>query len=219
MEGVKYITGGGSKMEENKKLILICEGGAHTVEYFHKNRVYPHSIVLTTTKFKEMMPYLTKDDEVLVIIKGLTDFSMVEIYALIKDLEDSQEKISGFTVMSNIELGKIPTPYYLYEGDLFYGGVKQVVNGKQSEILTDEDSTKTKKKKSKNATKERLSKNSNDKVSTNAVIDGYKIYNKRDIKFQVYGSERREYKPNAEVDSLVGKIVNVDLFTNNKSEG
>ena len=53
------------------RLILICEGGIHTVEYLQRNGIFPGALVIEPNRFKDMTPYLTKEDEILLIIKGL----------------------------------------------------------------------------------------------------------------------------------------------------
>ena len=52
------------------RLIVICEGGVHTVEYLHRNGVYPGAMLIEPGKFQEISPYLTKDDDILLLIKG-----------------------------------------------------------------------------------------------------------------------------------------------------
>lgn len=206
-------------MESEKRLVLICEGGAHTVEYFHKNGVFPGAVVFEATKFREMAPYLTKNDDILVVIKGLTDFSMVEIYALLNDIDNVKDKLHAVTVMSNINLGKIPTPYYLYSGDLFYGSVKLVEKGKVSGIEKVDGETGKSAKKSKSSKKEKsseLHQKSRENTVINAVIEPYKLYNNRGVKFTIYGSDAKPVQVNKALDDLTSKLVNVDLF---KTEG
>ena len=122
------------------KLTLICEGQVHTTEYMHKNKVFPKTVVFDCSKFKEIAPYLKKEDEILVVIKGATDFSLALIYALLRELEDIRQKVGSITVMSNVDLGVIDTPYYYYEGDLFYGSYKEMLRGK--EVISDEKGKK-----------------------------------------------------------------------------
>lgn len=204
-------------MEENTRLVLICEGGAHTVEYFHRNKVYPAVIVMETSKFREMSPYLTKNDEILVVIKGLTDFTMAGIYSLLNDLEEARDRLHDVTIMSNVDLGKISTPYYLYSGDLFYGTVKKVMNGKIYEIDGNAESSSTPSKGLKLKKKEKASEHKKKEVNTpsiNVVISRYKKYNKRDIKFTIYGTNEKEVQSMYEEDEIAKKVVNVNLFPN-----
>jgi hypothetical protein len=201
--------------EKNERLYLVTEGGAHTVEYFHNNGVYPFAVVFDANKFREIVPYLTKDDEILVIIKGLTDFSMSEIYALLNDIKENEGKLQSITVMSNINLGKIPAPYYLYSGDLFYGTLKEVRNGKITDLIETPKELIDGDKKSKVTKKDKLVKVTEtipEERSINAVLSTYKKYSKRGVIVTIYGSTSKEADPSYELDSLTEKILIVDLF-------
>lgn len=205
------------------RMVLICEGDAHTVEYFHANGVYPSSIVFEATRFREMAPYLTPEDDVLVLIKGLTDFTLAEVYVLLHDLEENRDKLKAVTVMSNIDLGKISTHYYLYTGDLFYGEVKEVRNGRLHEVEISDDDEETLNDKSKKSSKRGKSSRNKSKttenISINAVISRYKKYDKRDVKFTIYGKIERKVEPNFESETLANSIVIVDMFKSKEIEG
>lgn len=210
-----------STQEQKTRLILICEGGAHTVQYFHNNRVFPEAVVLTATKFREMMPYLTDKDDILVVIHGLTDFSLAEIYALLGDLRESSSKLNKVTVMSDIDLGRVDMPYYIYVGDLFYGQVFEVINGKMTAVLTDKEKRlldNRKKKPRSDVVYSELNKNQVNNSIINAVISRYKKYSSldKDKRFLIYGSQQRDQVQNYELDSLTDKLINVDLFSNDR---
>lgn len=201
--------------EQDHRLILICEGGAHSVEYFHRNEVYPGAVVLTSTRFREMMPYLSKSDEVLLVINGLTDFTLSEIYALLNDLEEVQEKLDRITVVSNVMLGSISADYYLYSGDLFYGEMKEVVDGKVGplQFVESKSTSKSKKsKKDKSGGTEKTSENTDGKFSTNAVMEAYKKYSHSDVRFTVYGSEKKDVPSTSNDTELWSRLINIDLF-------
>jgi hypothetical protein len=206
-------------LEEQKRLVLICEGGAHTVEYFHKNKVFPGAVVFSANKFREIAPYLTKNDDILIVIKGLTDFAMVDIYALLNDIAemDMRSKLHDVLIMSNIDLGVVSEPYYLYSGDLFYGEVKEVNKGKVYDIVDPNEDVSQKEKKSIFGKKKKVSE-VNKKLSEmsviNSVVSRYKVYSKRDIKFTIYGSDKKTVEPMHEIDNIASKIVNVDIFLN-----
>lgn len=199
------------------RLILICEGEAHTVEYFHKNGVYPGAVVFDSTKFREMSPYLEEDDEILLLIKGLTDFTISQVYALINDLEEHRHKLKNVTILSNIELGILNSSYYLYSGDLFYGSVREVIRGKISDYLTTEETalgSKSKKKFKKDKSDE-LGEKQADKYSINTVMAGYKKYDKRDVKFTIYGSPIKEViPPDTRLDAQLSRLTVVDMYAN-----
>lgn len=196
-----------------ERLILITEGYAHMVEYFHRNKVYPNAVVFKADNFKELSPYLTAEDEILVVIKGATDFTLAEIYALLNNLDEVRDKVKDITIMSNLYLGKIPHSYVLYEGDLFYGGIKNVKNGKVEVTSEDEDGERKKKGlfsfKRKKSDKSLKSKDSN---SNNAVMQRYKKYNNRSVNCLIYGMESRKVEEYSEGDNLAQKIINIDLF-------
>lgn len=205
----------------DKRLVVICEGGAHTIEYLHKNKVFPGAVIFSATKFREIAPYLTKNDDLLVVVKGLTDFSMVDIYALFNDIEemDMKSKLFDITIMSNINLGFVTLPYFLYTGDLFYGEVKRVEKGKVYDILDQDGDIVQKEKKSLFGKKKKaseLDKKLLEMKVINTVVSRYKVYSKRDIKFTIYGSDKKIAEPMYETDNIASKIVNVDLFQSNK---
>ena len=200
---------------EDSNLILICEGGAHTVEYFHKNGIFPSRAVFDSTKFREMSPYLQKEDEILVVLTGLTDFTLNEVYALLRDLEESKDKFRGYTVISSMHLGSISNTYYIYNGDLFYGIMQKVEN----KVITDHAVGLDKKKGTKkNNQAKKKGKNIGQRnfklesSSINAVMSGYKIYSKRDVRLTIYGTEEKEPVVSYEDADVLNKIVRVDLF-------
>lgn len=201
---------------EEKRLIVISEGGAHTIDYLHRNGVYPGAIVMTATKYKEIIPYLSKNDEVLVLIKGLTDFTMEEIYVLLDDIEETRDRLHAVTILSNIDLGKINKSYYYYTGDLFYGQVYESFNGKLTLIEEEDSEDKKKKGKQKKSKGSKDAENVAEVPSINSVIARYLVYNKRDVKFTVYGSESKGYENSDALDGLAEKIVKVDLFDTQK---
>lgn len=202
-------------MENDRRLILICEGDAHTVEYFHKNGVYPGAVVFSPTKFKEMMPYLSSTDDVLVVIKGLTDFTLGEVYALFEDLADAEDKLFDVTIVSNVDLGVTSLPYYFYEGDLFYGAFKKVKMGKYSNYIVDTTIEETKtNKKEKKVKKPKPNEKPVHTNMINPVIARYKLYKRSSNKLVIYGSEssNKGVTPNISDEFLKDKIVFVDAF-------
>lgn len=190
-----------------ERLVLICEGGAHTVEYFHNNKVFPGAVVFDALKFREMAPYLGKEDEILVVIKGLTDFTLAEVYSLLDDIATNKEKVKDITILSNINLGKVQFNYFLYVGDLFYGALKEVLDGKVHDFSTDEEAQKGKRKKG----KDKLEK-PKDALAENTVMGRYKKYSRNEVRFQIYGRKPKEFDPTFELDAVTDKVVKVDLF-------
>ena len=66
------------------RLIVICEGGVHTVEYLQRNGVFPAAMVLEPKKFQDMSPYLTKDDDILFYYFKIckTSIKIQEVYIM-----------------------------------------------------------------------------------------------------------------------------------------
>ncbi|MFA8997942.1 hypothetical protein ACEI87_09725 [Clostridioides difficile] len=110
----------------DKNLILLTEDGIVSTAYFIKNNVYPTMVFLDIMDLIDRMPYLTQNDHVLIVIKGLCDFTKEEVHLLCKYFDKIKNNIGSFVILSNIELDI--NEYYLYQGDLFYGKIKEVKN-------------------------------------------------------------------------------------------
>lgn len=182
-------------LSDKSKLIVICEGQAHMLEYLINNGVYPSVAVLDALKLREIAPYLTPYDDIMVIIKGLTDFTMSEVYTLISDLKEFEKEVKSINIFSNIYLGDIDFTYYLYSGDLFHGEHKEVIKGKVVKVQ---------------AKKERDKNDKSDSKSESAFILTYKKYNRKNVKLKIHG--RNPYKDLPAVDALEGSLVLVDIF-------
>ena len=168
-------------MVSMERLIVICEGGLHTVEYLQRNGVYPAAMVIEPSKFQDMSPYLSKDDDILLIIKGLTDFTMASVYGLLNKFKEYQEKYKRVTIMTNIPLGNVDFDYYLYEGDIFYGNV-QLVSGKKKVDIDVNGGLMDAQKKS------LFSKGGPVKaVNFNPIMYQYRRYNNKRVKLMIYG--------------------------------
>lgn len=191
----------------SRRLVLITEGDAHTVEYFHHNGVYPGVVVFSPTKFKELLPYLSNKDDVLVVIKGLTDFNLSEIYTLLDDLLDIEERLYAVNVVSNVDLGVTPLPYFFYEGDLFYGNYQKVRGGKYLEHITPEGVVTKKDKKAQG-------KKSGNNTLVNPVMTRYKAYKRSSERLVIYGADTQKSKLQLEDndDFLKDRIANIDAF-------
>ena len=164
-----------------ERLIVICEGGLHTVEYLQRNGVYPEAMVIEPSKFQDMSPYLSNDDDILLIIKGLTDFTMASVYGLLNKFKEYQEKYKRVTIMTNIPLGNVDFDYYLYEGDIFYGNV-QLVSGKKKVDIDVNGGLMDAQKKS------LFSKGGPVKaVNFNPIMYQYRRYNNKRVKLMIYG--------------------------------
>lgn len=183
------------------RLILVCDGGIHTLEYIHKHKIYPGIVIFDITKFQEIIPYLNKDDEILLIIKGLTDFTMVDIYTLMNRFNENEEKIKGITILSNINLGVIPYKYYFYEGDLFFGEVKLIDNEQEFQLDIEGNILEDKRK----------FRKANEKLNYNPIAHKFRKYKDYKVKSVFYGGKKGDLVKPKE-DGILKSIILVDLY-------
>ena len=163
-------------------------------------------MVLEPKKFQDMSPYLTKDDDILLIISGLTDFTMSDIYNLLSKFKEYENRFKRVTILTNIPLGVIPYDYYLYSGDLFYGSVIKVSNNKKYE-LDSNGNVETQKKSF-------FSKKSEEVVENkNPITFQFKKYNDRKVKLMIYGKRDKEIVETISHYEYEDKIKVVDLFS------
>lgn len=201
-------------------LYVIAEGEAHTLEYLNRNGLYPHIAVWEAYKFKELIPYLPQDADILLVLNGLTTFSLAAVYELLSDLEGVKAKVNSVTVLSNLDLGVVPYDYYKYTGDLFYGAVYEKVD-KAWVAYNPEVESKTSKKKGVFRPKHgEAPEIRSENFSINAVMRGYSIYNDRKVKVTIHGKTNTEIVPLFRPDdNLASKIIIVDAFKDKNQEG
>lgn len=199
-----------------ERLILVAEGGVHTLEYITSNGVIPNKALLDITKFGDILPYIEVCDDILLIINGLTDFTLADIYGFLNICKNNKNKIGRLTVLSNVMLGTIDTEYYFYTGDLFYGGVSRVVRGKivRDETLEEvsEDTKKSGAFSIFRKNKSQLQENTGDNRSKNTVAFRYKVYNCRNVKVQIYGKEKTSKEESKNARNVSQRVKTINLF-------
>ena len=191
------------------RLIVICEGGVHTVDYLQKTGVFPAAMVIEPKKFQDMSPYLTKEDDILLIINGLTDFTMSDIYNLLSKFKEYENRFKRVTILTDIPLGVIPYDYYLYSGDLFYGSVKKVSNNKVLELDSNGNVDTNKKGLF-------MKKQTEVVENKNPITFQFKKYNDRKVKLMIYGKMNSDKVEPVSVFEYEDKIKLVDLFSKNE---
>lgn len=192
------------------RLVTILEGGVFTLEYLHGNGVFPEIVVTDPSKFRELVPYLDEEDEILLIVKGLTDFTVSEIYAIIEDFESLGDSVKSLCILSNIDLGMLDYEYFLYSGDLFYStSVMRVLKGKKTPL--DEEVKGKSKKKEKSSDTLSIGGDTN---PTNGVAARYLVYSKRDVKVTIHDAPAKEQEVDINAEYVLSKLVKVDLFEN-----
>ena len=194
-------------------LIVICEGGLHTVEYLRNYGVYPNALVIEPKKFQEMSPYLTKDDDILLIIKGLTDFTMASIYALLSKFKEYEKKYKRVTILTNVPLGNVTFEYYLYSGDIFYGSVQKVINKKRYDLDSNGNVIE-------NSKKSLFSKKSFAKAEgKNPIMFQFRKYNNKKVNLMIYGKVALNEPIKVEHFDYENQIKLVDLYKNDVNGG
>lgn len=191
-------------VQTQDNLIVVCEGGAHMIEYLQRNGVFPKAVILQTSTFNEVSPYLNEDSTILVIVKGFTDFTRAEMYALLKQLMEHKNTVKNITIMSNISLGVVPYDYYLYTGDLFYGDVKLVKNNKMYSVSVKD---KVEGKKSMFGRKKVVEENKKNPVSFS-----FKQFDNPKVELLIYGLSPKTEVLLEEEKVYEQGIVKVDLY-------
>lgn len=107
-------------------LYFITDGDIHSVVYLMQNGIYPDKYALETESFKDQAPFVTSDDEVIVLVQGFVRWTLTRLKMLIELLEQSCAK---FTIYSTVEL-PINTKYTRVSGDLVYGVYREYENRK-----------------------------------------------------------------------------------------
>lgn len=179
------------EVSEQSELCIICEGGIHTAEYLYANGVVPSKVFLNLEEFKKNFPTFTTNSglEYLFIIRGMVDFTFSDFYSVLRDYKRMRGSYEKMTVISNLELGKVEFPYYLYNGDLFYGSVSEVVRGKTTPVLHESQMKKSKGKTDKG--KSDKVTNPAEKYILNPVMERYRSYRHVKSPVSVYGTELR----------------------------
>lgn len=101
-------------------LYVITES-IQSIEYLNNNGIYPDSYMVSPESIKEVTPYLCEDDYVLVLIQGLTDWTLLRASSLLSDLHESALEKSKLIVISNTDLGVLKHEYIWAKGDPVYG--------------------------------------------------------------------------------------------------
>ncbi|MNL91404.1 hypothetical protein D3C81_11390 [compost metagenome] len=219
------------------KFIVVAEGGETLLKYLNKNNVYPDEVFFSVSRFKERSAYFSKEDTVLIIVHGLTDLTVKDIYEVINTLLENRgtediEDAGDITLMSNMDLGRLKIPYYLYYGDLFFGNIKQVEKEKVVESVENFELSSLKKvvdvknisakiKEAKLPSKLFAKKTkqedtfytkSNENSTINGVMLRFKKYNSKQVKVLVHKKEPLVVDPSFMKDEGLNFVVQVDLF-------
>lgn len=168
-------------------LVAILEGGKPTLEYLKQNKIIPDQVFYDFSEFEAYSTYFPEDTDILLLIKGMTDYTRVKIYDLIDVIVNLENKKS-FILATNTDIGKLSVDSYFYFDDPIEGPFVQVPAGKTY------TSVAGKRKR--------------------GLLTAFVGYNSEDTETTEYGEEyERNYLPmDSEDEEFVEKVHNVNLF-------
>lgn len=172
------------KISEESRLFIVIEGTPHDVQYFFNHGVYPNTFILDPSRLAEVLYTIQPEDDILFIVKGLTHFSLREVYETSALLEQVQDKVNSVVILTNVALGTLAMEYYTYKGDLFYGDVFKTEKGKLIQIFEEGDNSKLRGKTEKI---ERKKPNPQVLHYENPLLKGYKQYRQSNQNLSILG--------------------------------
>lgn len=168
-------------------LVAILEGGRPTLDYLMQNNIIPDQVFYDFSEFKDYSIYFPDDTDLLILIKGMIDYTKVKVYDLI-DVIKSIENKKSVTLATNVDLGVLSVNSHFYFDDPLEGAFVQVPAGKKVESVAGK--------------------------RKRGLLTAFVGYNDKSVVPEEYGLEyQREYlEPDAEECEFVEKIYNVDFF-------
>lgn len=168
-------------------LVAILEGGKPTLEYLKQNDIIPDTVFYDFSEFEEYSMYFPEDTDILLLIKGMTDYTKVKVYDLI-DVLNALENKKSLIIATNVDLGKLSVKSYFYFDDPLDGAFVEVPAGKTY--------------------KEVMGKRKR------GLLTGFQGYNPADTETMEYGEQyEREYSEDKnENEEFIDKIFNINLF-------
>ena len=132
-------------------LIVCCDGGEVTASYLVKNGIKPDRFIFTYTDLQKWLTYVKPEEDcLLIIVSGLTEWSIVTIMNICDTLTN-YEKSTGnhikYEILSNIPL-TVKRDYVFYKDDLLYGSESKMTytltGYKETPVKTREEKAITK---------------------------------------------------------------------------
>ena len=114
-------------------------------QYLARNGLYPTLLLYNSGDLIERVPTADEDTLIMVIIHGLSRFSMGELDRLFDELRTAAGQCATVVILSDIAF---KTPYFIktgiqfveYDGDLFFGRYTFYENNKQKATTDSDDS-------------------------------------------------------------------------------
>lgn len=170
-------------------LVAILEGGRPTLAYLVQNNIVPDTVFYDFSDFEDYSSFFPDDTDILILIKGMTEYTKVKLYDLLDVIKGLENKKS-LTLATNVDLGILSVDSYYYFDDPLEGAFVKVPAGKTY------DSVSGKRKR--------------------GLLTAFVNYNDENTVPEENGLEyKREYlNPDVEEDSFVNKLHKVDFFKN-----
>ena len=109
-------------------LYVLTDSGIFNILYLCQNGVFPDKFGTKPESIKDDEPFLSEEDEIVIITQGLIDWDFIKLFRLVGDMTGI--KLKSFRVFSNIELPLKDFDYTLVQGDLFYGKYIDIKKGR-----------------------------------------------------------------------------------------
>lgn len=122
---------------KGESLTMIVDGGLQTAGYFVQQGISPDVVITDLALISDLLPYLPMGTDVLVVVNNATDFTLYTLNTVVQKLVESSF-ISSVTVISNINLGALCIPYYIYKGRPLSGEVEYVKGGERISLFKKE---------------------------------------------------------------------------------
>lgn len=108
-----------------KRLTVLAEDAELTVAYLKSKGVHPHQLITKLNCFKRVLKSLGSDDDLLIIVHGLTSFKLSVLYNFLSEFKTETCGVR-LICLSDILFDNFPISYYLYSGDLFLSSITEV---------------------------------------------------------------------------------------------
>ena len=95
---------------------LICDGGKHTIAHLWKRGIYPDKVIFSEFYLKDEAPYLTEEDDVLILVHGLTDLTQTFVHKAISILQNTK---ANLLLLTDVPFENVTIPIESYRSDIF----------------------------------------------------------------------------------------------------
>lgn len=109
-------------------LYVMTDSGVFSIIYLYQNGLYADKFCTKPESIKDDMPFISDNDEMIIISQGLIDWNYMKLYNLIKEM--NKLPFGSLRVFSTIELPMKEFDYILVQGDLFHGKYIDIKKGK-----------------------------------------------------------------------------------------